>query len=159
MVMDEQSGQAARYGQTWYRGDSTAVAGVHTSDPYVLKTVRPGGGCAPAANVLVASGATLDCALVPGGQELSKLTVDAMAGGGTLKNVRLAASGALYLANVSNPSALAEYAVPISFDGVADTANARTWTLYVNGEQSGKRLAWRDGGLFIPSGGTVIMLF
>lgn len=158
-VMDEQSGQAARYGQTWYRGDNTTVAGVHTSDPYVLKTVRPGGGFAPAANVLVASGATLDCALVPGGQELSKLTVDAAAGGGTLKNVRLAASGTLYLTNVADPSALANYAVPVSFDGVADTANARTWTLYVNGEPSDLRVIWRDGGLFIPSGGTLLMLF
>ena len=158
-VMDEQSGQAARYGQTWYRGDNTAATGEHTVDPYVLKTLRPGGGFASAANVQVASGATLDCALVPGGQELSKLTVDAAAGGGTLKNVRLAASGALYLTNVADPSALAEYAIPISFDGVAGTANARNWTLYVNGAPSAMRVAWRDGGLFIPSLGTVILLF
>jgi len=159
MVMDEQSGQQARHGQTWYRGDNTTSAGVHTSDPYVLKTARPGGGFAPAANVQVASGATLDCALVPGGQEISKLTVDAAAGGGTLKNVRLAASGTLHLTNVADPSALAGYAVPVSFDGAADTANARTWTLYVNGAPSDRRVSWRDNGFFIPSGGTMISIF
>ncbi len=158
-VMDEQSGQQARYGQTWYRGDNTTAAGVHTADPYVLKTVRPGGGFAPAANVQVASGATLDCALVPGGQAISKLTVDAAAGGGTLKNVRLASAGTLYLTNVSDLSALAGYAVPVSFVGAADTANARTWTVYVNGAPSGMRVTWRDGGLFIPSGGTLISIF
>ena len=156
MVMDEQSGQQARYGQTWYRGDNTTPVGVHTSDPYVLKTARPGGGFAPAANVQVASGATLDCALVPGGQEISKLTVDAAAGGGTLKNVRLAASGTLHLTNVADPSALAGYAVPVSFDGAADTANARTWTLYVNGAPSDRRVSWRDNGFFIPTVGTLI---
>jgi hypothetical protein len=124
----------------------------------VLKTVRPGGGFAPAANVQVAAGATLDCALVSGGQEISKLTVDTAAGGGTLKNVRLAVSGTLYLANVANPSALAAYAVPVSFDGVADTANARSWTLYVNGEPSDKSVIWHDGGFFIPLSGTAILL-
>ncbi|NLG01625.1 MAG: hypothetical protein GX565_15955 [Lentisphaerae bacterium] len=158
-VMDEQSGQQALNGQTWYHGGNSAAPGVHTAAPYVLKSVCPGGGFDPSADVQVASGATLDCALVPGGQEISKLTVDVSTGGGTLKNVRLAASGTLYLTNVINPSALAGYVVPVSFDGVADTANARTWTLYVNGEPSDRHVAWGDNGLFIPTVGTMISVF
>lgn len=158
-VMDEQSGQQALNGQTWYHGGNGAAPGVHTADPYMLKAVSPGGGFDPSAGVQVASGATLDCALVPGGQEISKLTVDVSTGGGTLKNVRLAASGTLYLTNVINPSALAGYVVPVSFDGVADTANARTWTLYVNGEPSDRHVAWGDNGLFIPTVGTMISVF
>jgi hypothetical protein len=79
-VMDDSRASRRRYGQTWYRGYNTTPVGVHTSDPYVLKTARPGGGFAHrGGRAGRVRRATWTARFVPGGQAISKLTVDAAA--------------------------------------------------------------------------------
>ena len=152
--MEEKSGQAARVGQCWSHGD---VQGDTNPDPFAFQTLRAGGGgISSAANVQVAAGATLDASLVDGGQAVSSLTVDCTAGGGTLKGVKLAAGGTLNLVNVPAGTKLAEYAVPLTFEGAGDTSNARTWSVQVDGVANRAKLTWQNGGLFVPSAGTVV---
>ena len=143
---------AARTGQCWYHGD---VQGNDNPDPFAFQTLRAGGGMSPTANVKVAAGATLDATLVNGGQEVSSLTVDCTAGGGTLKGVKLASGGTLNLVNLPAGTKLSEYAVPLTFVDAGGTANARTWTVQVDGVASRAKLKWQNGGLFVPSAGTI----
>ena len=53
---------------------------------------------------------------------------------------------------------LAEYAVPLTFEGAGDTSNARTWSVQVDGVANRAKLTWQNGGLFVPSAGTVVLL-
>ena len=153
-LVDEKSGQAARVGQCWYHGD---VQGDANPDPFTFQTLRAGGGgISPTANVKVAAGATLDATLVDGGQEVSSLTVDCTTGGGTLKGVKLASGGTLNLVNLPAGTKLTEYAVPLTFEGAGDTSNARTWSVQVDGVASRAKLQWQNGGLFVPSAGTIV---
>jgi autotransporter-associated beta strand protein len=115
------------------------------------------GGFSPSSLVQVGSGATLDCSLVTGGQEVSKLAVDATAGGGTLKNVKFAADGALYLTNFPAGTKLSNYEIPLTFAGVTGTAAVRSWTVYVDGVvRTDIRLAFIGGKLVVFPLGTVI---
>ena len=157
-LVDEKSGQAAANGQTWYHGGNNGTSGNPLSwDPYTFQSLRAGGGgISPAANVQVAAGATLDATLVDGGQAVSSLTVDYTAGGGTLKGVKFAAGGTLNLVNVPAGTKLSEYAVPLTFEGAGDTSNARTWSVQVDGVANRAKLKWQDGGLFVPSAGTIV---
>ena len=153
-LVDEKSGQAARVGQCWYHGD---VQGDTNPDPFAFQTLRAGGGgISSAANVQVAAGATFDASLVDGGQAVSSLTVDYTAGGGTLKGVKFAAGGTLNLVNVPAGTKLVEYAVPLTFEGAGDTSNARTWSVQVDGVANRAKLTWQNGGLFVPSAGTIV---
>ena len=152
-LVDEKSGQAARVGQCWYHGD---VQGDTNPDPFAFQTLRAGGGISSAANVQVAAGATFDASLVDGGQAVSSLTVDCTAGGGTLKGVKFAAGGTLNLVNVPAGTKLVEYAVPLTFEGAGDTSNARTWSVQVDGVANRAKLTWQNGGLFVPSAGTIV---
>ena len=153
-LVDEKSGQAARVGQCWYHGD---VQGDTNPDPFAFQTLRAGGGgISSAANVQVAAGATFDASLVDGGQAVSSLTVDYTAGGGTLKGVKFAAGGTLNLVNVPAGTKLSEYAVPLTFEGAGDTSNARTWSVQVDGVANRAKLKWQNGGLFVPSAGTIV---
>ena len=129
--------------------------GVH----YKINTgdVAGAGGFGSSSLVQVCSNATLDCSLVTGGQTISKLAVDAAAGGGTLKNVKCAAGGALYLTDLPAGTKLSNYEIPITFDGVADTAAVRFWTVYVDGVvRTDVHLVFIAGKLVIPSPGTMI---
>ena len=156
-LVDERSGQAAANGQTWYHGGNNGTSGNPSSwDPYTFQSLRRGGGISPAANVQVAAGATLDATLVDGGQAVSSLTVDYTAGGGTLKGVKFAAGGTLNLVNVPAGTKLSEYAVPLTFEGAGDTSNARTWSVQVDGVANRAKLKWQNGGLFVPSAGTIV---
>ena len=51
---------------------------------------------------------------------------------------------------------LAEYAVPLTFEGAGDTSNARTWSVQVDGVANRAKLKWQNGGLFVPSAGTIV---
>lgn len=115
------------------------------------------GGFDPASLVQVCSNATLDCSLVTDGQAILKLEVDATAGGGTLKNVKFAADGTLYLTNFPAGTTLSNYEIPLTFDGAADTANVRSWTVYVDGiARTDVHLTFIDGKLTIPCFGTLL---
>lgn len=153
-LVDGKIGKEARVGQCWYHGD---VQGNVNPDPYTFQTLRAGGGISPSANVTVAAGATLDATLVDGGQEISSLTVDCTDGGGTLNGVKLAAGGTINLVNVPAGVKLANYAVPLAFENAGDTSNARSWTVQVDGVATNAKLAWQNGGLFVPSAGTIVI--
>ena len=155
-LVDVKSGQTAINGQTWYHGGNLG-SNDPSLDPYTFQRLRAGGGISSSANVQVAAGATLDATLVDGGQELSSLTVDCTAGGGTLKGVKLAVGGTLNLLNLPVGQKLAEYAVPLTFDGVSDTSNATSWSVQVDGVATRAKLAWRNGGLYVPDSGTMLI--
>ena len=161
-TMDEQSNYQISTGwRTWFNGAGT-TPGAPTSlidfSSQVKPTTQTAGGLSSSANIKVASGATFDASLVTGGQEVSALTVDCSAGGGTLKGVRFASSGTLYLVNVSAGLNLSDYAVPLAFVGASDTGNVSSWSVRVNGSSRAKRVSWRNGGLFLPKLGTVVFV-
>lgn len=155
-LVEEKTGMAASDGQRWYHGGNFGTNDP-SLDPYTFQSLRAGGGISPTANVQVAAGATLDASLVPDGQAVGSLAVDCTAGGGTLKGVKLAAGGTLNLVNLPAGLKLAEYAVPLTFDGAGDTANAASWTVQVEGVASRAKLLWRNGGLYVPDSGTVVL--
>lgn len=127
--------------------------------PYQILAGSPGSpGLVSTVNVQVDAGATLDCSGVAGGeQELAKLTVDMTAGGGMLKNVRLAETGSLALVNDAGTKK-GGYAVPLTFVDSITTGNLSGWTLTVNGLPSDHRLIWKDGRLFVDKKGLVVIV-
>ncbi len=160
-TMDTQSNYTLpSSGQNWYNGGGAGKLPSSMIDfsSQVKPTTQTAGGLSSSANIKVASGATFDASLVTGGQEVSALTVDCSAGGGTLKGVRFASSGTLYLVNVSAGLNLSDYAVPLAFVGASDTGNVSSWTVRVNGSARTKRVSWRNGGLFLPKLGTVVFV-
>ncbi len=149
--------------QYWYVTPPSGVkqyynGGVH----YKINTgdVAGAGGLSPTSLVQVCSGATLDGSLVTGGQVVSKLAVDATAGGGTLKNVKFSTGGALYLTALPAGTKLSNYEIPLTFDGVTNTAAVRSWTIYVDGvARTDVHLSFIDGKLAIPCFGTLISVY
>ena len=113
-----------------------------------------GGGFNPAMNVQVDGGATLDCTQCAARQTLAAITVDVARGGGTLKNVQLAATGKLYLTNYSGKSG---YELPLAFVDSVTTGSLSGWEVYVNGElKSNYGLAWQNGKLVVPRTGLMV---
>lgn len=164
-TMDSQSNYAlaATSGQYWYNDGGQAQslpASMIDFGSQVKPTLPTAGGLASDVNIKVASGATFDASLVTGGQEISTLTVD-YAGGGTLKGVRFASTGTLYLQNVPAGTDINELEIPLTFVGAADTANLANWTAIIsfsNGTSREKKLYWDNGVMRIrPSGITIII--
>ena len=150
-------------GQKWYHGGGYGV-GSNDGPPKTMipfrrqiPTAETLGGLSETALVRVDAGAELDCTLVMGGQTVSKLEVDMSIGGGTIKNVKFAASGILYLTNVAEPSALKGTMLPLTFVSAGETANVSGWTVYVNGKKSSKTLSWVNGGVRIDASGMVLI--
>ena len=127
------------------------------STPFTVKGFLADGaaGFAPAANVKVASGATLDASGVAGGQTLSHLTVDWTAGAGTIRGVTIAQNGVLDLVNVPANARLGGQTIPVTLSGVANGANFASWTIRVNGVATEERLYWNGSSLRIP--GAVVL--
>ena len=163
-TMDEQSNYPvyATDGTYWFNGagNGPSPTSLIDFDKQVKPTLPTTGGLASDVNIKVASGATFDASLVTGGQEISTLTVD-YAGGGTLKGVRFAFTGTLYLQNVPAGTDINEFAIPLTFVGAADTANLANWTAVIsfsNGTSREKKLYWDNGVMRIrPSGITIII--
>ena len=122
------------------------------STPFVIKGFLADGaaGFDPAANVKVASGATLDASGVAGGQSLSHLTVDWAAGAGTITGVTIAQNGVLDLVNVPAGAKLGGATIPVALHQTTGAANFGTWTLRVNGTATEERLYWNGSALRIP---------
>ena len=162
-LMDEQSGQMATGGsdggQRWYHSGVQSGSGVHSTSPYRFSGFYSGGGISGMVDVQVAADATFDASLVPGGQMISHLTVDCTTGGGTLKGVRLAAGGTLNFVNVPQGQKLTGYVIPLTFVDAAGTENASSWVVQKEGvAQSHYKLVWQNGGLCVPSVGTIIVI-
>lgn len=151
-VIDEKSGQIASSGQTWYHGGANGNA---STSPYPITVMNDqGGGFNPAMNVQVDGGATLDCTQCAARQTLAAITVDVALGGGTLKNVQLAATGKLNLTNYSGKSG---YELPLAFVDSVTTGSLSGWEVYVNGElKSNYGLAWQNGKLVVPRTGLMV---
>jgi hypothetical protein len=122
------------------------------STPFVIKGFLADGaaGFDPAANVKVASGATLDATGVAGGQTLSHLTVDWTAGAGTIRGVTIAQNGVLDLVNVPAGARIGGKTVPVTLSGIANGANFGSWTVRVNGAVADEELRWNGTALRIP---------
>lgn len=115
-------------------------------------------GLAAGVSVRVAEGATLDCSNVADGVELSALTVDVALGGGTLRNVRLAATGTLDIIHLPANVKLGGYEIPLTFESSVTTGDLAGWTLRVNGAEVDRTLEWKDGKLTVSRNGMTIIL-
>ena len=128
------------------------------STPFIIKGFVAGGaaGFDPAANVKVASGATLDARGVAGGQTLSRLTIDMTDGGGTIRGVTIAENGVLNLVNVPAGMSLRDVTLPVSLLDITDGRNFWTWSILVDGvsvqlghpKWNGESLRLFDGATF-----------
>lgn len=162
VVMDEQSAQKARSGESWYRGTVTKVGSAYVSsnNPYPLKApYLASEGFDPASDVQVDPGATLDCSLVTDGQELSSLTVDWSKSGaaGVLKGVKLAATGTLNLVNVVGKAPTGD--LPLAFVDSVTGGDLSGWTVKVDGVVTTKRLLfWSNGKLSLSSVGLTLIV-
>ena len=114
-------------------------------------------GLAAAVGVQVCAGATLDCSLVAGGQELGDLTVDLAAGGGTLKGVKLAATGTLRIKNAPQDFRKSGYVVPLAFVDSTTTGDLSGWTVEIDGAPIVNGLCWEAGRLMIVKLGMLIL--
>lgn len=162
VVMDEQSAQKARGGESWYRGTATKVGSAYCSsnNPYPLKgSYMASAGFDPAADVQVDPGATLDCSLVTGGQELTSLTIDWSKSGtaGVLKGVKLAVTGTLNLVNVAGKAPTGD--LPLAFVDSVTGGDLSGWTVKVNGVVTAKRLLfWSNSKLSLSSVGLTVIV-
>lgn len=151
-------------GAAWYLGDATSGSNTRNYCPHPLPIggydAPCAAGFATGAEVRVDAGATLDLSngATAAARAVSSLTVDAVAGGGTVRGLAVPEAGTLRLLNVASDADLVDYTVPLALPDATATANFARWTLVVNGSVSERRLAWRAGALCIPARGTVIMV-
>lgn len=151
-------------GAAWYLGDATSASNTRNYCPHPLPIggydAPCAAGFAAGAEVRVDAGATLDLSngATAAARAVSSLTVDAAAGGGTVRGLAVPETGTLRLLNVASDADLVDYTVPLALPDATATANFARWTLVVNGSVSERRLAWRAGALCIPARGTVIMV-
>lgn len=150
-------------GQAWYNvGD---VKGGQGDKPKVLipfdgqkvpTLPTENGGIKVGANVEVDNGGELDCSMCVEQPEISVLTVDCTLGGGTLKNVKFASTGTLYLTKMT--SKIGNFVVPLSFEDVSETENLGGWRVFVNGMLKRNLLTWRDGKIAIVQNGMLLIV-
>ena len=113
---------------------------------------------AAGSTVAVASGARLILD-DDGASAIYGLSIDAAAGAGTIVNFKAAASGVIYLTNVTNPSSLARSGVDlITFENCPVRPSFAGWTVYVNGQPTSYRVKATDTGLQLSSLGLTIIL-
>ena len=90
-------------------------------------------GMPDAIGIEVDVGAVADFTNVVGGQTVDTLTVDAAQGFGTIRNVRFAEFGSLYLKNVPEGTSLLDVVVPFTADGMSGSWRLKGWKIHVNG--------------------------
>lgn len=155
-------------GETWELSDDYACPAPKSGSGVLWKTdghfairsgagIPGGGGVVATANVRVDSGAVLDCFSVAGGQIISHVTCDMVAGGGTLCNVKFAASGVLTLVGVTKAQLKGGMTVPLTFEGVSGVENLSNWQVVVDGKVVSKSLTWSDGKLTLAASGFVLV--
>ena len=141
---------------SWYSdgttfSKTTAPTGFEIS-PYTTAGVSLAG----VTNVSVAAGATLTAMgdVAP----ISRITVDAAAGAGTISGFSLAESGTLVIAN--EPAGASSYYVSLDISGCTDAANISGWTLMVDGvDMSDTRTVKVAGGrIRIGRGGFIFFV-
>ncbi len=138
--------EASKDGTTWFEVDARSGEGAAALLPTTAKTYCNGGHpigfttgldrwlCPTGAVVEVANGATLELpASAP--NTVSGLAADLTAASplGTIANFNPAAAGTLYLTTATAHPMLENYALPITFTGLANAANVENWNVVVNG--------------------------
>jgi hypothetical protein len=89
---------------------------------------------------------------------ISRITVDAAAGAGTISGFSLTESGTLVIAN--EPAGVSSYYVSLDISGCTDAANISGWTLMVDGvDMSDTRTVKVAGGrIRIARGGFIFFV-
>ena len=108
-------------------------------------------------SVQVDQDATLDLRAFSDGQPISRIAIDLSAGGGTVYGGMVAANGTLALTNVAASGFNLSDALPLTLDGLGDTANLRTWSVVIDGAPSKYKIMCSNGQLaLVPPGVTII---
>ena len=138
--------EASKDGTTWFELDARSGEEAAELLPSKAKTYCNGGHpigftagldrwlCPTGAVVEVANGAMLELpASAP--NTVSGLAADLTAASplGTIANFNPAAAGTLYLTTATAHPMLENYALPITFTGLANAANVENWNVVVNG--------------------------
>ena len=153
----------------WYGGNGVTEEVTDKTSPDFEKCLKPyelniaagekvlkAKGFGPNVTVRVDRGALLDCTMVEGRQEISKLEVDLSEGTGvgTLKGVKLAESGTL---NLLGAGSFVSVELPLAFEESETTGNLSGWTVTVDGKQVNRFLVWTNGRLNVRAPGMLLM--
>ena len=123
------------------RSAATIPVELVTLEDGALLSVASGASLGPAETTFSTAGLRVDCA----------------DGAGTISRFAPRAGGRLELVGVSNGTDLAGYLVPVTIQSFADTANLKTWTVFVNGAPKGGLHVVADGnGLRLVRKGMII---
>ena len=101
-------------------------------------------------------GAVLDFTNVTGGQVVDSITLDALAGGGTIRNARFAADGTIFLTGVPDGMHISRVTVPIELEDCEAKSNLGLWGISVNGVRLHAckyHAVYRNGLLFFQGNG------
>ena len=151
---------------TWIGMDSGGVGSVvpkavPLDSPDLLWT-RPGILNMPdSMRVEVDDGAVLDFTNVTGGQTVDAISVDAAAGGGTVRNAKFAEAGTVYLYGVPQGASIGNISVPLILENSQDLPNLGAWRICVNGTMLpvGKyRASYSSGRLSVSAKGFLVIL-
>ncbi len=111
------------------RSAATIPVELVTLEDGALLSVASGASLGPAETTFSTAGLRVDCA----------------AGAGTISCFAPRAGGRLELVGVPNGTNLAGYVVPITIQSIADRANLKTWTVFVDGAPKGSLYVVADG--------------
>jgi hypothetical protein len=105
--------------------------------------------------------AVADFTNVTGGQTVDTLTIDAAAGGGTVKNVSFAESGTIHLKNLPSDASLHDFSIRLTLLDAKDIANLAGWRICADGVElnAGKyKACYSEGFLRITGTGMTIIV-
>lgn len=119
------------------------------------------GNMPPVMQLEVSPEAVADFTNVTGGQTVDTLTIDAAAGGGTVKNVSFAESGTIHLKNLPSDASLHDFSVRLTLLDAKDIANLAGWRICADGVElnAGKyKACYSEGFLRITGTGMTIIV-
>ena len=141
---------------SWYSDGTTFSTSTAPTGFAISPRTTAGVSLAGVTNVSVAAGATLSAMgdVAP----ISRITVDAAVGAGTIRGFALAASGTLMVLN--EPAGAQSYDVSLNLSGCTDAGNIARWSLLVDGvDMSAKRaVKVSAGGITITRKGFMLLL-
>ena len=111
-------------------------------------------GFDPAIEFQVDPGATLDCSYMDEAQTLANLTVDAVTGAGTIRNVALAADGVLRILNAPK----GRLSIPLTFVGSSGFENLPNWKVYINGKLVERTASWSGTTIDVEASGLLLIV-
>ena len=141
---------------SWYSDGTTFSKTTAPTGFAISPRTTIGVSLAGVTNVSVAAGATLTA--VGDVAPISRITVDAAAGAGTINGFAFAESGTLAIAN--EPAGAPSYDVSLNLSSCTNAGNLARWTLLVDGvDMSAKRsVKVSDGGITITRKGFMMII-